>query len=109
MFACWDVCDSALVHVVMYAYYFIASLNCPLARTVKVFVTQIQMAQFLSMTAHAFYHIYFYKSCHYPIRVTIGYLFYVLSLFFLFRNFSKKTYGSGSGKKAIRSTKVKAA
>ena len=98
---------SALVHVVMYAYYFMASLNSPLARMVKIFVTQLQMAQFLSMTAHACYHVYWHRSCGYPVRVTIGYFFYVLSLFLLFRNFSKKTYGSVSGKHT-RTSKVKA-
>lgn len=98
---------NAFVHVVMYAYYFMASLNSPVARLVKMFVTQLQMAQFLSMTAHACYHVYWQSSCRYPIRVTIGYFFYVISLFILFRNFSKKTYGSGS-QKGSGATKVKA-
>ncbi|XP_026194581.1 elongation of very long chain fatty acids protein 5-like [Cyclospora cayetanensis] len=98
---------NALVHVVMYGYYFMASLNIPLARMVKFFVTQLQMAQFLSMTAHACYHVYFHQSCRYPIRVTIGYFFYVLSLFLLFRNFSKKTYGSASQASKLKN-KIKA-
>lgn len=87
---------NSFVHVVMYAYYFMASLNIPLARMMKVFVTQLQMVQFLSMNVHACYHIYWRNTCRYPIRVTVGYLIYVISLFLLFRNFSKKTYGSGS-------------
>ncbi|CDJ60141.1 elongation of very long chain fatty acids 4 protein, putative [Eimeria maxima] len=95
---------NALVHVVMYAYYFMASLNSPLARMVKIFVTQLQMAQFLSMTAHACYHVYYYKTCRYPLRVTIGYFFYVLSLFLLFRNFSKKTYGAKTAPQPPTST-----
>lgn len=90
----------------MYAYYLIASLNIPLARMMKMFVTQLQMAQFLSMNVHACYHIYWQRTCPYPTRVTIGYLLYVISLFLLFRNFSKKTYGPA--KKQIEA-KVKAA
>ncbi|KAL8424560.1 hypothetical protein Efla_005666 [Eimeria flavescens] len=98
---------NSFVHVVMYAYYLLASLNIPLARMMKMFVTQLQMAQFLSMNAHACYHIYWRNTCAYPVRVTIGYLFYTISLFLLFRNFSKKTYGSRSAKATQQ--KVKAA
>ncbi|KAL8444732.1 hypothetical protein Emag_005361 [Eimeria magna] len=98
---------NSFVHVVMYSYYFMASLNIPLARMMKMFVTQLQMAQFLSMNVHACYHIYWRDSCRYPVRVTIGYLFYTISLFLLFRNFSKKTYGAG-GPKRTSAPKIKA-
>lgn len=98
---------NSFVHVVMYAYYFMASFNIPLARMMKAFVTQLQMAQFLSMNLHACYHMYWQSSCPYPVRVTVGYLFYVISLFILFRNFSKKTYGTSSGR-AKAASKIKA-
>ncbi|CDJ43346.1 elongation of very long chain fatty acids 4 protein, putative [Eimeria tenella] len=95
---------NGLVHVVMYAYYLLASLNCGVARLVKQFVTQLQMLQFLSMSLHAAYHVYFHQSCKYPFRVTVGYFFYVLSLFLLFHNFSKKTYGRSSSSSSSSSS-----
>lgn len=88
------VAFNSFVHVVMYSYYFMASLNMKLAKMMKMFVTQLQMIQFMSMVVHALYHIYNRNKCYYPLRVSMGYFFYVISLFLLFRNFSKKTYGN---------------
>lgn len=94
---------NSFVHVVMYAYYLMASLNIPLARLLKYSVTKMQMTQFLCMVAHGVYHIYFSGSCPYPLRVTTGYLFYVTSLYILFNNFSKKTYAKHQVKQGSES------
>ena len=61
-------------------------------------VTQLQMFQFLTMMSQAIYILAF--KCAYPARVTIFYLFYILSLYVLFYLFSLEKYGGAGDKKA---------
>ncbi|EPR60649.1 fatty acid elongase [Toxoplasma gondii TgCatPRC2] len=88
------VAANGAIHVVMYAYYLMASLNIGAARYIKPFITRMQMTQFLGMLGQGFYHICFYQDCQYPIRIGVVYLGYIVSMYVLFDRFAKRTYGT---------------
>nr|CEL65923.1 TPA: elongation of very long chain fatty acids 4 protein, putative [Neospora caninum Liverpool] len=81
------------IHVVMYTYYLMASLNIGVARHIKPFITRLQMTQFLGMLGQGFYHMCFYQDCEYPIRIAVVYMVYIVSMYVLFDRFAKRTYG----------------
>jgi elongation of very long chain fatty acids protein 4 len=79
---------NSFVHLVMYSYYFLATLGY--SAWWKNYITLLQMGQFLLMNAQAIYILYF--GCPYPRNITMAYLFYIISLFLLFRDFYQRTY-----------------
>eukprot|EP00035_Acanthoeca_spectabilis_P035650 m.35737 g.35737 ORF g.35737 m.35737 type:complete len:287 (+) comp7471_c0_seq1:56-916(+) len=86
----YTIVANSFVHFVMYFYYFLTSLNVPVPIRVKKAITQLQMGQFLTMNAQALYIRY--NNCPYPAPLTWFYLFYIISLFILFNQFSQRTY-----------------
>lgn len=85
---------NSFVHLVMYSYYFLSTLSIPVPW--KNYVTLLQMAQFLVMNGQALYIIM--MGCPYPRNITIFYLLYIISLFFLFQNFYNQTYSESKKK-----------
>jgi elongation of very long chain fatty acids protein 4 len=81
---------NSFVHLVMYSYYQLTTLNIPVPQAIKKLVTNLQMIQFVTMNIQAVYILVL--GCDYPRNVTIIYLVYILSLLFLFNDFSSKTY-----------------
>ncbi len=91
-------------HFVMYYYYVLTTLGYQ--PWWKKYITTMQLAQFVCMNAQAIYIIA--SGCPFPRNITVMYLAYILSLFFLFLNFFFKTYG-GEGKKQSTKSKSKLA
>jgi hypothetical protein len=60
-------------------------------------VTNSQLIQFVTMMGQAAYMLYF--GCAFPYRITGMYLVYIFSLYLLFSNFKKKTYGGKKDEK----------
>lgn len=87
------------VHLVMYFYYFLTSLQ--IRPSWKMLVTLMQLVQFVCMNAQAIYILQ--NDCPFPRRITTVYLFYIISLFVLFMNFFLASYCK---KKTKKSTKV---
>jgi len=81
---------NAAIHFVMYFYYFLTTFNIYVPQFIKKMITQAQMFQFVTMNAQAIYLLA--NGCPFPQRVTFAYLFYIISLFFLFNNFKNRTY-----------------
>jgi len=92
---------NSFVHLVMYSYYFLATLGY--SAWWKNYITLLQMGQFLMMNAQAIYILYF--GCPFPQNITWLYLIYIISLFILFQNFYRRTYNTG--KRVPRDTKKK--
>eukprot|EP01129_Flabellula_baltica_P012696 TRINITY_DN5771_c0_g1_i1.p1 TRINITY_DN5771_c0_g1~~TRINITY_DN5771_c0_g1_i1.p1 ORF type:complete len:266 (-),score=25.93 TRINITY_DN5771_c0_g1_i1:19-816(-) len=80
---------NSFVHVIMYSYYFMASIGI---RDVwwKKYITQIQMTQFLINIAHCVIELYF--DCPFPRWMGWAMLGYMASLFLLFLNFYLRSY-----------------
>eukprot|EP00042_Codosiga_hollandica_P040075 m.341423 g.341423 ORF g.341423 m.341423 type:complete len:324 (-) comp55767_c0_seq1:134-1105(-) len=98
---------NSFVHFVMYAYYELTAFNIPVPKPIKKLVTNLQMIQFVTMNVQAITILVL--QCDYPARVTVFYLVYILSLLFLFNDFSSKTYkadGKGSKQAAKESKKT---
>ena len=89
---------NSFVHLVMYAYYQATTLEIPVPKFIKKAITKMQQIQFLMMNAQAIYILYF--GCEFPSNITWMYLFYIISLFLLFENFSRNTYKDDKGVKA---------
>ena len=88
--AYFSVILNSFVHVVMYAYYFCASLNLKWLNPVKPFITSLQMTQFMCMLIQSIYD-YLYP-CRYP-QVLVKLLgMYMLTMLVLFGNFFIQTY-----------------
>lgn len=70
----------------------------------KRYITYMQLAQFTLMNAQGIYLIFFFEhkkgDIAYPRNVTIFYVFYIQSLFWLFRNFASKNYGTKKSSKS---------
>eukprot|EP00164_Ancoracysta_twista_P008674 GFYU01012615.1.p1 GENE.GFYU01012615.1~~GFYU01012615.1.p1 ORF type:complete len:283 (+),score=120.83 GFYU01012615.1:136-984(+) len=99
---------NAWVHAVMYFYYFLTTIG--IRPWWKKYLTQMQMAQFLTMNGQALYLLTHIDSCASPWRITAGYLVYIQSLFWLFRAFFKQSYkkstdATATGKKASKPQK----
>lgn len=89
---------NGFIHTVMYTYYFV-SLH---AKDIwwKSALTLCQMIQFVLMNAQAIYIIA--TDCQsYPRNITNAYLYYIVSLLFLFAHFFVMSYivDGGKGKK----------
>jgi len=94
---------NSFVHLVMYSYYQATTLEIQVPKTIKKMITKMQQLQFVSMNVQAIYMIYF--KCPYPQPITWFYLFYIISLFLLFENFSRNTYAEAKGAKDAKDAK----
>eukprot|EP01102_Stenamoeba_stenopodia_P007747 TRINITY_DN2182_c0_g1_i1.p1 TRINITY_DN2182_c0_g1~~TRINITY_DN2182_c0_g1_i1.p1 ORF type:complete len:333 (-),score=44.23 TRINITY_DN2182_c0_g1_i1:23-1021(-) len=81
---------NSFVHLVMYYYYLLTSLG--IRPWWKMYVTVLQMVQFIIMNIQAIYILV--MGCPYPRNVTILYLVYIQSLFWLFASFFARSYGT---------------
>lgn len=78
---------NCFIHVLMYGYYFLASLKVPCPW--KKYLTQAQMFQFFLNLCHALYIIF--VPTPYPKLWAYVLLFYMITLLFLFGNFYIKS------------------
>jgi elongation of very long chain fatty acids protein 4 len=92
---------NSFIHLVMYSYYEATTFNITVPKFLKKIVTNLQRIQFVTMMAQA--ALMLAMQCDYPSRITWLYLFYIISLFYLFTQFSNREYGTsapGKGKKS---------
>eukprot|EP00916_Digyalum_oweni_P018724 GHVL01031309.1.p1 GENE.GHVL01031309.1~~GHVL01031309.1.p1 ORF type:complete len:280 (+),score=29.02 GHVL01031309.1:67-906(+) len=78
------------IHVLMYFYYFLRSIDIYVPIALKQLLTNLQMIQFLTMNLQGAMLIYY--KCAYPHRLSWLYLMYIITLFLLFKNFANETY-----------------
>jgi len=79
----YTVIVNSFIHLVMYYYYLKSSFGA--SPSWGKYLTQLQMVQFVTMNAQAVYLLY--TGCDFPRKVTLTYLFYILSLLVLFLQF----------------------
>ncbi len=84
---------NALVHVVMYSYYFIAAMGPKFEKFVwwKKYLTTFQIAQFITASAHCF-QLILYTDCNFPKAFSLWIGFHELGFLCLFLHFFWKTY-----------------
>ncbi|TPX38795.1 very-long-chain 3-oxoacyl-CoA synthase [Synchytrium endobioticum] len=92
--AYFSACLNSVVHVVMYGYYLLASLNVAAVAVVKPYITVLQMTQFGLMLVQATYdsvvnaaHGWWDSADGYPLALSVVLLVYMLSMLALFANF----------------------
>jgi elongation of very long chain fatty acids protein 4 len=98
----YTIVANSLVHLVMYSYYGLTTFN--VRPPWGWLVTKVQMFQFITMNAQAFYILV--NGCAYPRNLTAFYLVYIISLFILFQQFDSQRWAGGDkakGKGAPRS------
>lgn len=93
----YTIVANSFVHLVMYFYYLLTSFPGVEKPWWGKYVTQMQMAQFVTMNLQALTILF--RPCPYPHPVTWFYLFYILSLLGLFASFYVKRWASGGAKK----------
>jgi elongation of very long chain fatty acids protein 4 len=86
----YTVILNAFIHFMMYLYYFLRTFNVAVPTAMKKFVTNSQLIQFVTMMGQAVYILGI--GCPFPNRITGMYLGYIMTLFYLFSDFKKKTY-----------------
>lgn len=95
----YTVILNAFVHFVMYGYYLLRTFNIHVPLVFKALVTNIQRIQFVCMLLQG--SVLLIKECAFPTRITVGYLFYITSMLYLFTAFYNKAYsGKNEGKKS---------
>ena len=87
----YTVIVNSFIHLVMYYYYLKSSFGA--SPSWGKYLTQLQMLQFVTMNFQAIYLLY--NNCDYPRKVTMAYLFYILSLLGLFMQFYLRKHGGG--------------
>lgn len=92
---------NGLIHTIMYTYYFVSLHTKDIWW--KEALTMGQMIQFVLMNAQAGYLLYLPES-PFPRNIILAYLFYILSLLFLFANFYVASYVLKGGKKSSSSS-----
>ncbi len=85
--AFFSAAQNSFVHVWMYLYYLLASLNIEVRY--KKYITLMQMTQFLINLLQAIYDIVF--TTPYPVALAKMLFFYMISLLALFANFYVKS------------------
>lgn len=83
---------NSFIHFVMYSYYEATTFNITVPKMLKKLVTNMQRIQFLMMNTQAIYILV--MGCAYPRKITCIYLVYIISLFYLFTQFSNREYSS---------------
>eukprot|EP00208_Stichococcus_sp_RCC1054_P003167 CAMPEP_0206135196 /NCGR_PEP_ID=MMETSP1473-20131121/528_1 /ASSEMBLY_ACC=CAM_ASM_001109 /TAXON_ID=1461547 /ORGANISM="Stichococcus sp, Strain RCC1054" /LENGTH=286 /DNA_ID=CAMNT_0053526959 /DNA_START=137 /DNA_END=997 /DNA_ORIENTATION=- len=100
----WFCCAlNSAIHVLMYGYYFLATLGFK-STAVKKAVTMSQMIQFCAFIAQGTWILYV-KACYTPRLAPVFLVFQCVVFFVLFANFYQKTYimgpKPGSSKKSV--------
>jgi elongation of very long chain fatty acids protein 4 len=93
----YTVVLNAFIHFMMYFYYFLRTFNIAVPTPMKMFVTNSQLIQFVTMMGQAVYILA--VPCAFPNRITAFYLGYIFTLFLLFSDFKKKEYSPDKKKK----------
>ncbi|CEL95413.1 unnamed protein product [Vitrella brassicaformis CCMP3155] len=91
------IAANSFVHVVMYFYYLMRTLDVPVPRVIKKNITNLQILQFIMMEVQGFSMLVF--GTPFPIRVCLLYCSYVGTLLVLFVDFAVRTYGPRKPKK----------
>lgn len=86
---------NSFVHVVMYFYYFLSSLNDSYKKSIwwKKYITQLQMVQFGLIALH-WMMLLIVPDCGYPRWPTMILVPQNLFMFLLFYDFYRKAYGT---------------
>jgi elongation of very long chain fatty acids protein 4 len=87
---------NGLIHTLMYTYYFVSMHTKEIWW--KPALTMGQMIQFCLMNLQALYLI-FVPGVQFPRNITVAYLFYIITLLFLFAQFFVRSYMSPKSKK----------
>lgn len=90
---------NSFVHLLMYLYYLLRTIDVPVPTAIKKFVTKVQMIQFVAMGCQGLYLLA--MGCPFPHVVTATYILYIASLFLLFYRYTVSEYGDrkrGHGK-----------
>ncbi|VDM91489.1 unnamed protein product [Onchocerca ochengi] len=107
----WGIFMNFFVHAFMYSYYFLCSMKMRVPRAIAVFVTCLQILQFILsvlILAHLGILIYVRKiNCDFDDSIFKLALFMDVSYLILFINFFYKAYVFGGGKSKYRSDKKK--
>lgn len=93
---------NGLIHTLMYTYYFVSMHTKDIWW--KPALTMGQMIQFCLMNLQALYLI-FTPGVQYPRNITVAYLFYILTLLFLFAQFFVQSYISPKKKDSSKKAK----
>lgn len=95
---------NSLVHVIMYSYYFLASLGPQMQKYLwwKRYLTSFQMFQFCCVFIHAMILILGFAECGYPWQFSCISAGTVAMFFVLFADFYVKAYKNKPGSKSIR-------
>ncbi|XP_059472455.1 elongation of very long chain fatty acids protein 7-like [Neocloeon triangulifer] len=101
---------NSLIHVIMYAYYFLAGLGPKMQKYLwwKKYLTSMQLVQFLFTLSHA--AVVFHPSCNYPKPLVIVLMINSGMFLLLFANFYRKSYKkekNEEGESHIKSKKSK--
>lgn len=83
---------NTFVHIVMYAYYFLAALGPHMTKYLwwKKYLTSLQLIQFVAIMVHAFQLLFI--DCNFPKAFVWWIGCHAIMFFFLFRNFYKEQY-----------------
>jgi elongation of very long chain fatty acids protein 4 len=95
---------NGLIHTLMYTYYFVSMHTKEIWW--KPALTMGQMIQFCLMNLQAVYLI-FVPGVQFPRNITVAYLFYILTLLFLFAQFFVRSYMSPKKKGGDKEKKAK--
>ena len=87
---------NSFIHLVMYSYYEATTFNIRVPKLLKQLVTNLQLIQFVTMMSQAVYILA--MGCPFPHPITWIYLFYIFSLYLLFKQFAAREYGDKDGK-----------
>ena len=97
---------NSFVHIFVYSYYLLAALGPRVAPYLwwKKYLTQLQMAQFVIIFAHAI-QLLFQPSCQYPRLILLPYCGVAIYLLLMFINFYRKSYLKRHRQEAAESQK----
>jgi elongation of very long chain fatty acids protein 4 len=90
---------NSLVHVVMYAYYFLSQLGVPCPW--KRYLTMMQMCQFCMCMAQSAYVMWRGNA---PLGLVLVQAFVMINMLVLFGQFYRKSYGADGRVKAAKSS-----
>eukprot|EP00180_Rhodochaete_pulchella_P001563 Plantae.Rhodophyta-Rhodochaete_pulchella.ctg2386.p3 GENE.Plantae.Rhodophyta-Rhodochaete_pulchella.ctg2386~~Plantae.Rhodophyta-Rhodochaete_pulchella.ctg2386.p3 ORF type:complete len:129 (+),score=22.07 Plantae.Rhodophyta-Rhodochaete_pulchella.ctg2386:710-1096(+) len=81
----FSLAGNSFIHVMMYGYYFLASIG--ISPWWKYYITYAQILQFVSFACQSIYVGYYRSSCDFPRILARGLLWYMLTLIALFTHF----------------------
>jgi len=92
----FSAAQNSFIHVLMYAYYFMATLK--ISVPYKPYITQMQMFQFFLNFLQASFIVFF--STHFPRWLGWVLFYYMISLLVLFYNFYRQNYNARKAENA---------